>query len=56
VVQTNIGPGSPFISVAQAVAPDLKLPYGYEFNVALQQALGERQSLTVSYAGARVGA
>ena len=51
-VQTSIGPNSPYTSVAQAAAPNLKLPYTYEFNVALQQALGERQSLTVSYIGA----
>jgi hypothetical protein len=51
-VQTNIGPGSPYLSVAQAVAPDLKLPYAYEYNVSIQQALGDRQSLTVSYVGA----
>ena len=51
-VQANIGPGSPYTSVAQAAAPDLKLPYTYEFNVAMQQALGGRQSLTVSYIGA----
>jgi len=51
-VQTNIGPGSPYISVAQAAAPDLKLPYTYQFNVSLQQVLAGRQSLTVSYVGA----
>jgi len=33
------------------VAPNLKLPYAYEFNVAVQQALGSRQSLTVAYVG-----
>jgi hypothetical protein len=51
-IQANISPNSPYTNVAQAAAPNLKLPYTYEFNVSVQQALGNRQSLTVSYVGA----
>jgi hypothetical protein len=50
-VQTNIGPASPYLGVAQAVAPDLKMPFAYEWNASIQQALGDRQSLAVSYVG-----
>jgi hypothetical protein len=52
-IQTIIGPNNPYTIAAQAVAPNLKLPDTYEFNASLQQALGHRQSLTVSYVGAR---
>jgi len=51
-IQTNVGPNSPYASVAQAAAPNLKLPFSYEFNVSIQQALGSQQSLEVSYIGA----
>jgi hypothetical protein len=51
-IQTKIGPSSPYTNVAQAAAPNLKLPYTYEFNVSMQQALGSHQGLTVSYVGA----
>ena len=44
-IQANIGPNSPYASVAQAAAPNLKLPFSYEFNVSIQQALGSQQSL-----------
>jgi len=50
--QTAIGPSSPYPLVAQAAAPNLTLPYTYEFNVAVQQALGSRQSVTITYVGA----
>jgi hypothetical protein len=50
-IQTKISPTSPYSSAAIAAAPDLVLPRTYGFNVALQQALGSRQSLTVSYIG-----
>jgi hypothetical protein len=50
--QTAIGPSSPYPLVAQAAAPNLTLPSTYEFNVAVQQALGSRQSVTVTYVGA----
>jgi hypothetical protein len=50
--QTNVSPSSPYRSAAIAAAPDLRLPRTYGFNVALQQALGNQQSLTVSYVGA----
>jgi hypothetical protein len=33
--------------------PGLNLPWAQEFNVALQQALGNAQSVTISYVGAR---
>jgi Carboxypeptidase regulatory-like domain len=32
--------------------PDLKLPYTYEWNFTVEQALGSNQSLTASYVGA----
>ena len=51
-IQTNISPSNPYIAAAQAVAPNLRLPVTREFNVSVQQALGERQSLTISYVGA----
>jgi hypothetical protein len=51
-VQTDISATSPYTSPVIAVAPDLKLPRTYGFNVTLHQALGNRQSLTVSYIGA----
>jgi len=35
-----------------AFNPDLELPYTLQWNFALQQALGERQSVSVSYVGA----
>jgi TonB dependent receptor len=50
--QTVIGPSSPYPLVAQAAAPNLTLPYTYEFNVAVQQALGSHQSVTMTYVGA----
>ncbi|HEV2201389.1 MAG TPA: carboxypeptidase regulatory-like domain-containing protein [Bryobacteraceae bacterium] len=51
-IQTAISPSSPYNSPAIAAAPNLKLPLTYGYNVALQQALGNQQSLTVSYVGA----
>jgi len=36
----------------QAFNPNLKLPYTLEWNAALEQSLGNQQSLTVSYIGA----
>jgi hypothetical protein len=51
-IQTNISPANPYIAAAQAVAPNLRLPVTYEFNASVQQPLGERQSLTISYVGA----
>jgi hypothetical protein len=52
-IQTTINPANPYISAAQAVAPNLKLPVTYEFNASVQQALGESQSITISYVGAK---
>ena len=50
-IQSVIGPDSPYASAAIAAAPDLQLPRTYGFNVALQQSLGSRQSLTATYVG-----
>jgi hypothetical protein len=38
-------------SVVYAFPAHLQLPYTYEWNASLQQALGETQSLTISYVG-----
>ncbi|WP_260740719.1 TonB-dependent receptor [Tunturiibacter lichenicola] len=38
-------------SVVYAFPAHLQLPYTYEWNASLQQALGQSQSLTVSYVG-----
>ena len=51
-VQTNISPSSPYTAPASGPAPGLQLPRTYQFNVALQQALGRQQSFTLSYVGA----
>jgi hypothetical protein len=51
-IQTSISPNSPYTVAAQAVAPNLKLPITYEFNMSVQQALGRGESLTISYVGA----
>src|SRR5207253_1788989 len=34
-----------------AFAPNLKLPYTLQWNLALEQSLGSRQTLTASYVG-----
>jgi len=44
-------PSLPATSLYVSV-PNLKLPYTYEWNFTLEQALGSRQSLTASYVGA----
>lgn len=43
---------SPYNNFVFAFAPHLTLPYTLEWNVAMEQALGENQSVTVSYVGA----
>jgi hypothetical protein len=42
---------SPYNSSVVGFDPHLKLPYTWQWNVAIQQALGSNQSLTVSYLG-----
>jgi Carboxypeptidase regulatory-like domain/TonB dependent receptor/TonB-dependent Receptor Plug Domain len=49
--QQSISPTSPYSQAASAAAPNLKLPYVYQFNVAIQQALGSHQSFTATYVG-----
>jgi hypothetical protein len=51
-VQTEIGAGSPYTTPAFGGAPGLRLPLTYQFNVALQQAIGRQQTVTLSYVGA----
>jgi hypothetical protein len=41
----------PYNASVYAFDPNLKLPYTLEWNVALEQALGNKQALTVSYVG-----
>ena len=42
----------PYQQTVRVVDPHLQLPYTLEWNVSVQQALGEKQNLTVSYLGA----
>ncbi|HEY2471354.1 MAG TPA: carboxypeptidase regulatory-like domain-containing protein [Terracidiphilus sp.] len=41
----------PYNSYVSAFDPNLELPYTLQWNVAVQQSLGSRQALTVSYVG-----
>jgi hypothetical protein len=41
----------PYDATVAAFDPNLKLPYTIQWNVALEQALGRKQALTVSYVG-----
>lgn len=43
---------TPPLSQARIFNPNLKLPYSYEYNVAVEQALGSSQSFSISYVGA----
>ncbi len=45
-------PTSPPWGFVTTANPHLRLPYTYQANVAIEQAVGSRQSLTVTYAGA----
>jgi len=45
-------PGIAAIENITAFNPQLKLPYTLEWNVALEQELGEKQSVSVTYVGA----
>jgi hypothetical protein len=51
-VQTDIGLSSPYTTPAFGAEPGLRLPFTYQFNVALQQAIGRQQAFTLSYVGA----
>jgi hypothetical protein len=42
---------APYNSTVQAFDPNLELPYTLQWNVSLEQALGSKQALTVSYVG-----
>jgi hypothetical protein len=42
----------PYNGFVYAFDPSLKLPYTLQWNVAIEQALGARQALTISYVGA----
>ncbi len=46
-----ITPASLATGVLYAFEPNLKLPYSLEWNLALEQALGQQQSLSLSYVG-----
>ena len=43
---------NPPVSTIVVSVPDLKLPRSYQWNVALEQALGTNQSLSLTYVGA----
>jgi|HubBroStandDraft_6_1064221.scaffolds.fasta_scaffold00139_32 hypothetical protein len=47
--QPSIAP--PYNASVYAFDPNLKLPYTLEWNVAVEQGLGNKQALTVSYVG-----
>jgi hypothetical protein len=42
---------SPYNNFVNGFDPNLKLPYTLQWNVALEQALGNKQALTLSYVG-----
>jgi carboxypeptidase family protein/TonB-dependent receptor-like protein len=42
----------PYGNIRGAVAPDLKLPYSWQWNVAIEQSLGSHQTVSASYVGA----
>ena len=42
---------APYSGTVYAYDPNLKLPYSLEYNLALEQAMGKDQSLTVNYVG-----
>jgi Carboxypeptidase regulatory-like domain/TonB dependent receptor len=41
----------PYNGYVYAFDPNLKLPYALQWNVAIEQALGSKQALTISYVG-----
>jgi hypothetical protein len=47
-----VNPPSPPYGVLFANPPHMQLPYSFQWNTSLEQALGMAQSLTVSYVGA----
>jgi hypothetical protein len=44
-------PVAPYNSIPQVFPPHLQLPYSLQWNVSIEQALGESQALTLSYVG-----
>jgi hypothetical protein len=53
--ETNLPVASaapPYNGAVYAFSPNLKLPYTLQWNVAVEQALGEKQALTLTYLGA----
>jgi hypothetical protein len=42
---------APYNGTVYAFSPDLKLPYTFEWNTAIEQALGKKQTLTLTYLG-----
>jgi hypothetical protein len=47
----TVAPGAP-VDFLTAADPNLKLPYTYQWNVAVEQAFGAADTMTVSYVGA----
>src|SRR6266498_1602068 len=45
-------PNPPYSDVIAGVDPNLKLPYTYQWNVAVEQSLGVNQTVSASYIGA----
>ena len=48
----SLAPGSGTPTTIVAVDPDLLLPYTWQWNAAVEQSLGQHQTLTVTYVGA----
>lgn len=44
-------PTSPYAAVPYGFAPHLQLPYTFQWNTSLEQAIGKSQALTISYVG-----
>jgi hypothetical protein len=47
-----LAPGTGTPTTIVAVDPDLRLPYTWQWNAAVEQSLGQHQTLTITYVGA----
>ncbi len=51
--QLNFSPSAnpPFAGTVYGIAPNFHLPYSIQWNVAIEQSLGNKQSVVISYVG-----